>query len=270
MVNTEKAAATLVAARRMRSQIKSLRAHSRLQTGRRIRDPGCCDPAARPLGGWKTMITGDLRCSPMPADVIFSTPATVPAGWPYKIEVEIGVRIGDDLNEPQKEDSIRNAIASVHPAIEVVLSRFSDAVSIEQGLADCQSNEAVIVGQALDGSTDLATLPLSLSIDGMIVAATSEGVSLDEMLPGLVWLANHALARGSPLRKGHRSSPDLASRRCGRAILQRRCRCRPSTAGDFPGARVGERLLSDRAQAIGTTRKPVPSRSTWPRPGKGW
>jgi 2-keto-4-pentenoate hydratase len=129
----------------------------------------------------------------------------MPADRPYKIEVEIGIMIGKDLDEPQSADTIRGAIASVHPAIEMVLSRFAVQAPMEHGLADCQSNEAVIIGKSIEGwaNADLATIPMALLIDGKAVAANVDGASLDAMCPALAWLTNQALARGLPLRKGH-------------------------------------------------------------------
>jgi 2-keto-4-pentenoate hydratase len=158
-----------------------------------------------PVGGWKLAIGADLSCSPMPATAIFPTPATLPADRPYKIEAEIGIMIGKDLEQQQSADTIRVAIASVHPAIELVLSRFAGLAPKVQGLADCQSHEAVIVGKAIEGWTrsDLVSARMAMSIDGESVAANSDGASLEAMLAPLAWLANHALARGLSLRKGH-------------------------------------------------------------------
>jgi len=156
-------------------------------------------------GGWKLAIGAGLSCSPMPAQVILPTPAKLIADRPYKIEAEIGIMIGKDLEDQQSASTIRAAIASVHPAIELVLSRFLGPVSKEQGLADCQSNEAVIVGKAIEAWTtsDPASAEMALTIGGKTVAASSDDVSLEVLLAPLAWLANHARARGLPLRKGH-------------------------------------------------------------------
>lgn len=206
MTDIEKAALAIVVARRGRFQIPPLPADlapSSIEQAYAIQDSSM--RLLGPVGGWKTTISGDLRCSPIPAGTILSTPATMPASRPYKIEVEIGVMIGRDLDTQQSAGTIRSAIASVHPAIEIVLSRFSEGVPMEMGLADCQSCEAVIAGPAIEHweQFDFANVALTLSIDGEAVATTNQGASLDAMLPALAWLANHALARGLPLRRGH-------------------------------------------------------------------
>lgn len=206
MTDIEKAASAIVAARRAGIRIPPSSGEltpSSIEEAYAIQDSAM--RLLGPVGGWKTTISGDWRCSPIPADTILTTPAQISAGRPYKIEVEIGVMIGRDLDTQQDANTIRSAIASIHPAIEVVLSRFSEPVPMELGLADCQSCESVIAGPAIENweHANLANMPLALSIDGEVVAATKDGASLDAMLPALAWLANQALARGLALRKGH-------------------------------------------------------------------
>lgn len=206
MTNIERAASVIVAARRARVQIPTLSAElapASVEEAYAIQDSSMRQLG--PLGGWKLAIGPGLSCSPLPARAIFATPAKLPADRPYKIEAEVGIMIGKDLDEQQSADTVRAAIASVHPAIELVLSRFAGLAPKVQGLADCQSNEAVIVGKAIEGwaSSDFASAQMALSIDGETAAANSDGVSIAALLAPLVWLANHARARGMSLRKGH-------------------------------------------------------------------
>jgi 2-keto-4-pentenoate hydratase len=206
MTNIERAASAIVSARQARVQIPALSgelAPASVEEAYAIQDASM--RLLGPLGGWKLAIGADLSCSPMPAQAILPTPAKLLADRPYKIEAEVGIMIGQDLEEQQSADTIRAAIASVHPAIELVLSRFSGPAPKVQGLADCQSNEAVIVGTAIDGwaGSGPASSRMALSIGGETVAANSDGVWLEAMLAPLAWLANHARARGLPLRKGH-------------------------------------------------------------------
>lgn len=206
MTNIDRVASAIVAARRVRVQVPALApelAPKGVEDAYAIQDASM--QLLGPVGGWKANMSGELRCAPMPVDAISQTPARMPADRPYKVEAEIGIMFGQDLTEPQSADTIRGAIASIHPTIEVVLSRFYDKVPMEQGLADCQSHEATIIGDAIKGwqSSGLVGTQLALLIDGKAVATTSEGASLDAMLPALAWLANHTLARGWPLRKGH-------------------------------------------------------------------
>ena len=206
MTDIETTASIIVAARRRRAQIPALSgdlAPASVEEAYAIQNASM--RLLGPVGGWKLAIGASLSCSPIPADVIFQTSATMPAGRPYKIEAEIGIMIGKDLEQQQSADTIRGAIASIHPAIETVLSRFSDQAPKQHGLADCQSNETVIVGKAIEGwsSTGLASTPVALSIGGEKVATNFDGASVEALMPALAWLANHALGRGLPLRKGH-------------------------------------------------------------------
>ena len=206
MTNIERAASTIVAARRARVQIPALSgelAPASFDQAYAIQDASM--RLLGQLGGWKLAIGAGLSCSPMPAQVILPTPAKHLADRPYKIEAEIGIMISKDLDEQQSASTIRAAIASIHPAIELVLSRFAGQAPKEQGLADCQSNEAVVVGKAIEAwaSSDPASAEMALSIDGETVASNSDAVSLEVLLAPLAWLANHARARGMPLRKGH-------------------------------------------------------------------
>ena len=205
MTDIETTASIIVAARRRRAQIPALSgdlAPASIEEAYAIQNASM--RLLGPVGGWKLAIGASLSCSPIPADVIFQTSATMPAGRPYKIEAEIGIMIGNDLEQQQSADTMRSAIASIHPAIETVLSRFSSPAPKEHGLADCQSNETVIVGKAIDGwtSSGLASTQMTLSIGGETATANFDGASIEAMFSPLAWLANHALARGMPLRKG--------------------------------------------------------------------
>jgi 2-keto-4-pentenoate hydratase len=205
MIDIARAAAVIVTARRACVQIPALSeelAPASVKEAYAIQDSSM--RLLGPIGGWKVAIGANLSCSPLPAAVIFPTPAKLSKNRPYKIEAEVCIMIGKDMEEQQSAGTIRGAIASVHPAIELVLSRFSGQVPKEQGLADCQSNEAIVVGEAIEGwpNSDPAALPMALLFDGEAVSADASGASLDAMLPALAWLANHALMRGMPLRKG--------------------------------------------------------------------
>ena len=203
MTDIETAASMIVAARRASAKIPVLSgdlAPASIEEAYAIQDASM--RLLGPVGGWKLAIGASLSCSPIPADVIFPMSATMSAGRSYKIEAEICIMIGKDLEQQQSADTIRDAIASVHPAVETVLSRFSAQAPKEQGLADCQSNETVIVGSAIEGWANSST-QMALSIGEEKIAASFDRTSVEAMLPPLTWLANHALARGLPLRKGH-------------------------------------------------------------------
>ncbi|MBJ3786125.1 hypothetical protein [Devosia sediminis] len=71
-------------------------------------------------------------------------------------------------------------------------------------LADLQSNGAVVVGRDLDRgiTASLATLDVTLSLDGKAVNSVDKGASWDAIVKDIAWLAGHAEARGLPLKAG--------------------------------------------------------------------
>src|SRR4029079_3969886 len=83
-------------------------------------------------GGWKTAPPQpghEPVFTPLPAVHVHASHVVLRGIWPFnpEIEVEIAVKLGRDL--PQRlggygRDDISAAIVSVHPAIEVIGSRF--------------------------------------------------------------------------------------------------------------------------------------------------
>ncbi|MCS6758845.1 MAG: hypothetical protein MO852_07275 [Candidatus Devosia euplotis] len=102
--------------------------------------------------------------------------------------------------------AVKAAIASLHPALEMVASPFVDRDSIDAKvkLGDLQSNGTVVVGPALDAAIKaaLATLPVTLLLDGAQAKSSANGASWPEIVAALVWLAGHAASRGMPLTAG--------------------------------------------------------------------
>lgn len=164
-------------------------------------------------GGWKV---GQLQpgrepgCAPLPAKRILRSPAswTLPVSGPLELEVEVAVRIGQDLTHTDIMDpaTVRAAVASLHPALEVVSSRLRQRQSLPPltALTDLQANAGLVLGRATESWTaiDLARLGMTLSVDGQLVAQVGAGPSQERMLAALTWLANHARDRGRPLRRG--------------------------------------------------------------------
>jgi 2-keto-4-pentenoate hydratase len=213
--HAEQAALLLVGARQGGHRLADLPEDVRPAT---IEDAYAIQDAANrhlgPVGGWKVGPRRDgeePRCAPISAELIKSSPATLsrsqtPAA---EAEVEIAVKLGRDLpprRHPYTADDLRAAIASVHPAIEVLSSRFLDrkAVAPLTAIADGQSNAAVILGEGRCdwAALDLGTVAMRLRLDGKEVKATQGGSATEDMLAALAWLADHAAARDGGLKKG--------------------------------------------------------------------
>lgn len=163
------------------------------------------------IGGWKVgspAPDGPCNCSPMPASGIHPNGAAVTDCPLRGVEAEIAVRMGADLpprDQPYSREEVLAAIASAHPAIEVLQSRFADpdAVDALSNLADSLSHGAFVWGPAVEGwqGIDLAREGVRLLIDGQEVKARTANPAGD-MLRLVVWLANEGARWAGGLRAG--------------------------------------------------------------------
>ena len=170
------------------------------------------------VGGWKVGAKGPAApasCAPMPAQLIFAAPhhfADLRVAGERGIELEIAVRMQHDLPSratPYTQAEVLAAVATIHPAIEIVSSRYtrseqSAAVSPLEALADALSNGAFIYGAGRSdlGQVDQLTQAAQLRFDGQEVVSTVGGNPVGDIWPLLTWLANHLSARGEGLRAG--------------------------------------------------------------------
>jgi 2-keto-4-pentenoate hydratase len=165
------------------------------------------------IGGWKVGAkspTAEPTCAPLPAKLVLASPQSFPAGTfaLNGVEAELAFTVARDLpprSAPYHGAEMSAAMASVHPAIEVVDSRFvdlanTDALSV---LADFQSNGALVIG--------VGAVPDSLTFEAQVVRLDSDGVRVIDARASnpagnlarlLAWLANHAGARSGGLRRG--------------------------------------------------------------------
>lgn len=211
----ERAAARLVEAWREHRTIPEIPADVRpatIEEAYAVQD--AVSRALGPVGGWKvgaSSPTAEPRCAPLLASRVHEGPATLPAARFHRlgIEAELALRVARDLparGEPYAREEVLAAFDTLHPAIEVVDSRFADRESMDDLslLADNQSNGAFVYGPAVRDwrDRDLAALPVRLVIDGTAAVERVGGNSAGDPLRGVVWLANHLAARGQPLRAG--------------------------------------------------------------------
>jgi len=107
------------------------------------------------IGGWKVGAanpTAEPQCGALPAANVVASPASFSGAHNARgIETEVCFTIGHDLPpraEPYTRAEIIAAMATAHPAIELLDSRYVDADAVDafSGLADSQSHFALIVG----------------------------------------------------------------------------------------------------------------------------
>ena len=165
------------------------------------------------IGGWKVGAKTALdepTCAPLSASWLVASPVRFPgAAFALNgIEAEIAFKLARDL--PARADAytgpdIVAAVASVHPVIEVVDSRFADIRDVDplSLLADSLSHGALVVGPgiALPKRFDVATQKVELDVDGVRVVSAQDSNAAGEPFRLLAWLANHAAGRCGGLRR---------------------------------------------------------------------
>ena len=158
------------------------------------------------VGGWKIGVaTGATPafCAPILAPMIRQAPASYSPDEIrlIGIEGELAFRLGRDL--PPREapyDAAEVTLgASLHPAVEVVDSRFVDPRVLPRPvmLADNYANGGLVYGAAVPDWTarDLAATTMAITADGLPFADSGAGVVRDPVA-ALVEFANLMRERG--------------------------------------------------------------------------
>lgn len=170
--------------------------------------------ALGPVGAWKVQPFpehGEPAASPVLNSVVFGDKAALELSRfaDPGIEAEIAVTLNRDLPLRYADygaDDVREAVGSLHVAIEVIASRFLDRTRQPAlaGMADLQNNGAVIVGPARSAQNwpELGQQSISLVVDGAEIGRVEDGATTANMLRSLAWLANHAARRGLALKTG--------------------------------------------------------------------
>ncbi|MCW2243076.1 2-keto-4-pentenoate hydratase [Azospirillum canadense] len=163
------------------------------------------DAVARRLGpvvAWKvgarTPDSEPFR-APIHAETTFTGVDRLPASMFQVIgmEAEIAYRFAKDLpprTQPYTRDEVLDAVASLHPAFEIVDTRFA-GFGTQDGLshmADQLNHGALVVGPAIPNwrSLDPITERVTLDVDGKREKDTVGGNSAGEPVRLLVWMAN--------------------------------------------------------------------------------
>lgn len=120
------------------------------------------------------------------------------------IEVELAFRLGADLparTAPYGDAEVRAAVASLHPALEIVGTRQQgDKLDGLQAMADLGFNGGFIAGPAIAGwaALDLPAVHGACVVDGARKAEGDAAIVLGSPLKALAWLAD----QGVGLRAG--------------------------------------------------------------------
>ncbi len=164
-----------------------------------------------PIGGWKVGIPGGTKmCGALPASGVAASPARLPAiSHPYRgIEAEIAFRVGSDLpprDTPYSRDEVIAALATLHPAIEELESRFvdPDQHGLVTQLADTQSHGGFIFGPGTANwrRLDLTTMKCEQYVDGKLTKECT-GYPFGDIVALVEWLANTGSVWAGGLKAG--------------------------------------------------------------------
>ncbi len=165
------------------------------------------------IGGWKVGApspTGPFTCAPLPAAGVQMSPGHVSTEQctDQGVEAEIAIRLTRDLpprDAPYGPEEVLAAIASAHPAIEVLQSRYVnvDRVDPLAALADSLAHFGLVVGPAVADwqAINLAAEQVALIVNGTEMKRRT-GNPAGDMLRLVVWLANHGAHWAGGLRAG--------------------------------------------------------------------
>lgn len=167
------------------------------------------------IGGWKIGAPNPDATpmfAPMPSAWIAPSGATLSGPrWRYRgLEAEIAFLVGKDLpprpGTPYTREEVLSAMASCHPAIEVLETSFVDPTDVprEAMLADLQMHGGFIYGPAYAGwrFVDFTVEKVTLIVDSVVRVERTGSNTSGDLLKLLPWLANEGAARTGGLRKG--------------------------------------------------------------------
>lgn len=165
-------------------------------------------------GGWKVGAPSPEATplfAPMPVDG-FAASGDLIAGEFRRlrgVEAEIAFLMGKDLpprSTPYSREEVMGAIASCHPAIELLESALLDPDAADRlsAIADLQSNAGFVQGEAIEGWQNLnfASLSAEMNVDGFVRVTRGKNAAGGDLLRLVQWLANEAQHRTGGLRAG--------------------------------------------------------------------
>jgi 2-keto-4-pentenoate hydratase len=173
----------------------------------------CIAAAYGEIGGWKVGAAtpeATPMFSPMPLRWFAPDGAQMDGPRRYRgLEAEISFLIGDDL--PPREmtysmDEVVAAIASCHPAIEVMESGLLDPLKSARlsMIGDLQMNGGFVYGPAVGDwkAIDFKTEHVVMSVDGVVRVERTGSNTSGNLMRLLPWLANEGSSRTGGLKAG--------------------------------------------------------------------
>ena len=165
------------------------------------------------IGGWKVgapTAEATPTFAPMPRAWMASNNAELGGRHRYRgLEAEIAFLFGKDLPPREKDysrDEVVAAIASCHPAIEVIESGLVDPMKATKlsMIADLQMHGAFVYGAAVANwqRIDFSKEHVVLAVDGVVRVERTGSNTSGDLMRLLPWLANVGAARTGGLKAG--------------------------------------------------------------------
>jgi 2-keto-4-pentenoate hydratase len=166
------------------------------------------------VGGWKVGAPSPdamPRYAPMPGETFARNGEEIAKdGRRLRgVEAEIAFLMGKDLplrSTPYTREELIDAIASCHPAIELLEAALVDPDAADRltAIADLQSNGGFVSGEAVPGWQDLnlAEESAQLNVDGFVRVTGGKNSAGADLLRLVLWLANDAQERTGGLFHG--------------------------------------------------------------------
>ena len=163
-------------------------------------------------GGWKVgapTAEATPMFAPMPRVWMVAHGGVVAGVRSRGLEAEIAFLMGEDLpvrKTPYTREEVVGAIASCHPAIEVIDSGLTDPLAAAKMsmIADLQMHGGFVYGPACAGwgEIDFAKEKVTLSVDGVVRVERTGSNTSGDLMRLLPWLANEGAARTGGLKAG--------------------------------------------------------------------
>jgi 2-keto-4-pentenoate hydratase len=165
-------------------------------------------------GGWKVGAPNPEatpRYAPMPLDTFADDRARIAKQHRRMrgVEAEIAFLLGEDLpprSTPYSRQEVVDAIASCHPAIELLESALVNPDSADwlTATADLQSNGGFVTGPAVEAwqNFNFADASGEMYVDGFVRVENGKNTAGGDPLRLVLWLANEAQSRTGGLSAG--------------------------------------------------------------------
>lgn len=166
------------------------------------------------VGGWKVGAPSPEAtpmAAPLPAAWIAPSTTTI-SGHRFRfrgLEAEVAFRLGSDLPPraiPYSREEVYAAVASCHPALEVLESGFADPREVDRlcMIGDLQMHGAFLFGPGFADwrNIDFSKEHVAISVDASVRVERTGSNTAGDLMRLLPWLANEGATRSGGLRAG--------------------------------------------------------------------